>query len=342
MNNKQWSDLINVIEGKNLSEPITGFIIDSPWLPGWFGCSTLDYYTNDQIWLEANLKAIETFPDTLFLPGFWSEYGMCTEPSAFGAKCVWDIQSLPHANTIVDNIEDLSKVQKPDVRKDGLLPFVINRLRNHQAGINDRGHEIKFAVSRGPFNIATFLMGTTEFLLASQLNPEKTHKLLRIITDFTIDWIEYQIESFPSIDGILILDDIIGFVGDNDFKEFMLPYLKEIYGRFPVKVKFLHNDAEGLVSAPYLPEIGVNLYNYSFKHSISEIKHLTGNKVALLGNIPPRDTLSLGTPEEIRHWVKTQMEMDDISRIIWSCGGGMPQDTSTENINTFIDAVTGK
>jgi len=23
----------------------------------------------------------------MFLPGFWSEYGMCTEPSAFGARC---------------------------------------------------------------------------------------------------------------------------------------------------------------------------------------------------------------------------------------------------------------
>ena len=40
----------------------------------------MDYFTSDALWLEANLKAIREFPDVLFLPGFWSEYGMCTEP----------------------------------------------------------------------------------------------------------------------------------------------------------------------------------------------------------------------------------------------------------------------
>ena len=33
-------------------------------------------------------------------------------------------------------------------------------------------------------------------------------------THFVIDWIEYQMEQFPSIEGILLLDDIVGFVGD--------------------------------------------------------------------------------------------------------------------------------
>ncbi len=183
-----------------------------------------------------------------------------------------------------------------------MLPFVINRLRNHRQDIEKRGHEIKFAVSRGPFNIATFLMGTTEFLMATQLNPDRTQDFLKIITSFVVDWIAYQIEMFPTIDGILILDDIIGFVGENDFKEFMLPYLKDIFNSFDVKIKFLHNDAEGLVSAPYLPEIGINLFNYSFKHSFSEMKSLTKNKIVLLGNIPPRDTLAQGSVGEIEKW----------------------------------------
>ena len=32
----------------------------------------------------------------MFLPGFWAEYGMCTEPSAFGAKLVWTEDDFPH------------------------------------------------------------------------------------------------------------------------------------------------------------------------------------------------------------------------------------------------------
>ena len=83
MNNKQWQVLVDVISGKDVNFLPVGFIIDSPWLPGWRHISTLDYFTNDELWFETNKKAVQTFPEVLFLPGFWAEYGMCTEPSAF-------------------------------------------------------------------------------------------------------------------------------------------------------------------------------------------------------------------------------------------------------------------
>ena len=73
MTDSQWNDLIAVVEGKPLAYPPIGFIIDSPWLPNWFGIDILDYFTNEALWFEANRKAIETFPEVTFLPGFWSE-----------------------------------------------------------------------------------------------------------------------------------------------------------------------------------------------------------------------------------------------------------------------------
>jgi uroporphyrinogen-III decarboxylase len=337
---EQWSILLNVVEGKQQETLPSGFIIDSPWLPGWCGISTLDYYTSDQLWFEANKKAIETFPDVMFLPGFWSEYGMCTEPSAFGAKCRWKEASLPHAEVISDNIDVLCKLAKPDVRKDGLLPFMINRLKNMQPQINGMGHEIKFAVARGPLNIASFLMGTTELMMVMMEDEDKVHQFVGMISDFLVDWIGTQMEQFPSIEGILLLDDIIGFVGDDQCREFVVPYFKRIYGAFDAKVNFLHNDAAGLVSAPYLPEMGVNLFNYSFEHSIAEMKDLTKNQVTLMGNIPPRDVLAAGGPEDVREAVRQSVQgVEDRSRIIMSCGGGMPQGVSTENLNAFSDEV---
>ncbi len=337
MNALQWQLLRDVIEGKTTETVPTGFIIDSPWLPGWNGISTLDYYSSDQLWFEANKKAIETFGDTMFLPGFWAEYGMCTEPSAFGAKCQWEEANLPHAEVISSDINVLCGMDKPHVRKDGLLPFIINRLRQTQPQIEGMGHEIKFAVARGPLNIASFLLGTTELMMAMMTEQEKCHKLVSLITDFLIDWIGYQMEQFESIEGILLLDDIIGFVGDDQCREYVVPYFKKIYGAFDAKVNFLHNDAAGLVSSPYLSEMGVNLFNYSFEHSIAQMKALTQNKVALLGNIPPRDVLKEGTAEDVRAAVRQSVEgLSDTSRIVLSCGGGMPQAVTTENIEAFI------
>jgi uroporphyrinogen-III decarboxylase len=340
MDNHQWDVLTKTIKKEKTEKPPIGFIIDSPWIPGWLGISTLDYFTNDNIWFEANKKAIETFPEAMFLPGFWSEYGMCTEPSAFGSKLVWETDRPPHADKVFKSIEETRSINQPNVTKDGLLPFTINRLKINQNRIEDLGHSIKFAVARGPLNIASFLLGTTEFMMACKTHPEDTHHFIKTITSFVKDWLAFQIESFPSIDGILLLDDIIGFLGDKDFQEFVVPYLSELYQPFDVAIKFLHNDAHGLVTAPYLKQIGVNLFNFSFNHDMSAIKKLSGDSVALLGNIPPRDILALGTKEDVKNSVTSTLNaLGDHSGIIMSCGGGMPMDVSSENINTFIEAV---
>lgn len=337
---EQWENLLRIMEGELLIDKPIGFIIDSPWIPGWYKVSILDYYANPEIWFEANRKAVEEFPEVIFLPGFWSEFGMCTEPSAFGSKMIWPENDFPFPGRIPNIESNLGQLTRPDVRTDGMLPFVIKRLIHNYDRIRAAGHVIKFAISRGPLNIASFLAGTTEFLMALAMNPEETRKGLEIITDFIVDWISLQMETFREIDGILILDDIVGFLDEINFKEFAFPYLKRIYDSFSVKVKFFHNDAYGLVCAPYLNEMGINIYNFSHEHSLKEMREFTQGKITLLGNIPGRDLLAHGTIDDITKHVQEMLSSTpDQSRIIWSCGGGMPPDVSTENLRGFISAI---
>ena len=340
MTNNQWEALLAVVEGRSRDTKSIGFIIDSPWLPGWAGISTLDYYSSDDIWLKTNLKAIETFPEIIFLPGFWSEYGMCTEPSAFGARSVWYEANLPHAEKVIHSDEDIARLPQPNVSCDGLLPFMINRLKLMEPKMREQGHTIKFAVTRGPLNIATFLMGTTEFLLLLAMDPDKAHQLLEKMTRYIEDWVRYQKTCFPTIEGILLLDDIVGFVGEEDIREFVVPSLKRCFSVFDSKIGFFHNDAFGLTCAPFLKEMGVDLFNFAFDHPISQIRELAGPDVALIGNLPPRDVLAAGTPGQVFSATQTMMrEAPDHSRIIWSCGGGIPQNVPTENLKAFIAAV---
>ncbi|MGD0650907.1 MAG: uroporphyrinogen decarboxylase family protein [Verrucomicrobiia bacterium] len=339
MTEQQWQTLLAVIHGEPLRPLPTGFIIDSPWLPNWAGHTILDYFTSEQIWMDAHWKAIRTFPQTIFLPGFWSEYGMCTEPSAFGAVSMFAENEFPFARKLLRSADDVDFIEKPNPQTDGLLPFVIKRLKHLQPEIEKTGRKIRFAVARGPLNIASFLMGTTEFLMALKTDSERMHRLLTIITDYLVEWIAYQRECFPSIDGILLLDDIVGFIGKNDFETFGLPYLKKAYDT-SVAVKFFHNDAPCKVCAPYLPEVGINLLNFGVQHTINEMKAWTGNKITLLGNIPPRDVLAQGTPDDVKRAVTDLVHgLQDRSRLILSCGGGMPPGAPTENIQTFITTV---
>jgi uroporphyrinogen decarboxylase len=340
MTDPQWNALLRVIRGERLETLPAGLIIDCPWLPGWTGMSILDYLASDTRWLEANLRAVRRFPDFWLLPGFWSEFGMCTEPSAFGARCRFFENAFPSVDKCLYDYSEVGRVKKPDPRTDGLLPLVLKRLVHTRREIEQAGHRIRFAVARGPLNIASYLLGHTEFLLGVKISPEETHQLLRVVTDFLIDWLRLQAETFDSIEGVLLLDDLLGFVGDADFRQFALPYLRELYGALDVPVKALHNDARGMVTAKYLAEIGVNLFNFAFEHSLGQMREWTGPGVTLLGNIPPRDVLGGGTPDDVRRSAAESLAtLADHRWLILSAGGGTPPGTPTENIEALAAAA---
>lgn len=340
MTDPQWQSLLRVIRGETLTPTPVGLIIDSPWLPAWAGVSMLDYFGDEQTWLDANLRAVRRFPQIMMLPGFWAEYGMCTEPSAFGAKCVWPDESFPSPVKVLNDYDEIERLSKPNCRTDGLLPFLIRRLERCRPKIEAAGHRIRFATARGPLNIASYLLGHTEFLIGLKTNPDEIHRLLTTITDFLVDWIDLQASTFDSIDGIFLLDDLIGFLREDDFQQFAEPYLKRVFQSRPVSVRFLHNDAPGLITARHLATIGVNLFNYSFQHGVEQIQSLAGPSVALLGNIPPRDVLAKGTAYEVSGAVTAMLDsVKDRRGVIVSCGGGAPPGAPTENLDAMCAAA---
>jgi len=339
MDARQWELLVAVVRGETVRPVPTGFIVDSPWLPNWAGHTILDYFTRDEAFFEDNLRAIRTFPRAMLLPGFWAEYGMCTEPSAFGAVMLWGQNEFPFPKKVLRTPADIDLVERPDPRTHGLLPFVVNRLRTLQPRIEAAGHQIRFAVTRGPFNIAAFLMGTAEFMLGLRTEPARVQHLLATITDFLVDWIAWQRECFPTIDGLLVLDDIVGFVGPADFETFALPSLKRVFDT-DVTVKAFHNDAPCKACAPYLAGIGVNLLNFGIQHTVEEMRPWTGGLVTLAGNVPPRDVLAAGTPADVARATAALLDSTaDWTRLIVSCGGGMPPAAPTANIQALIDTV---
>jgi uroporphyrinogen-III decarboxylase len=340
MKDDQWRDLLAVLKGEELESVPCGFIIDSPWLPNWAGMSRLDYMASEELWFRANLKANREFPECWFFPGFWSEFGMCSEPSAFGAKLRLGENEFPFPEKILPSLEAVSCLPAPDPRTDGLLPLILKRLVLNRERLEEEGHPVRFAISRGPLNIASFVAGTTEFLTAVKAEPERARLLLEKVTAFICDWLEVQRESLPTIDGLLILDDIVGFLGEEDFKEFALPYLKRLFQSSGVAVRFFHNDSHCLVSAPYLEECGINLFNLGMQNTLQEIRELVGPRVTLMGNVPSVEVMAEGTPEEVKGSVRDILSsLKSTRRVILSCAGGMPPGVPTENILAFLEAA---
>lgn len=343
MTDEQWNRLLGILDGDVVDPVPVGFLVDGPWFAGLRNVRLIDYLTDGRLWLEANLLAQEEFPEIWWLPGFWAEFGMISNPPSFGAKCVWPEDGFPTCEPVLRDYDDIANLQPPNVHTDGLLPLIIARVQQNLPAIEAAGHRIRFAAAHGPLTIGSYLLGHTPFFLGMRTEADAIRQLLRIATRFVIDWLRLQKKRFPSIDGILILEDMMGFVGPQDFRRFALPYVAEIFASLDVHVRFLHNDAAGLVTAQHLTEMGVNLFNFSFEHPIAEIRRLAGDRVTLLGNVPPRDVLGLGSCDEIRrHVAQILQSVPDRRRLIVSGGGFTPAQFDEQKILAFADAVTDR
>lgn len=340
MTDHQWDQLLRTVRGERLDPLPVGFLVDGPWMAASLGETLMSYFTDNGVWLEANRRAHDRYPDVLWLPGYWAEFGMISNPPSFGARCVWPEGGFPSCEPVLHGCEDIARLKRPNVRTDGLLPLIIQRLQGCRPAIEEAGHRIRFATAHGPLTIGGYLLGHTEFFIAMREEPDAIQHLLGVIADFVIQWLAYQKECFPSIEGILVLEDLMGFVGEVDFQAFVLPHMARIFRAIDVPVRFLHNDAAGLITAKYLEEMGVNLFNFSFEHDFSEVRRLAGDKVTLLGNVPPRDVLALGTPEDVRRSVGDLLgRLPERRRVIVSAGGFAPGAFTDDKIAAFLEAA---
>ncbi|GFN24214.1 uroporphyrinogen decarboxylase family protein [Thermanaeromonas sp. C210] len=340
MNPSQWSIIKKCAAMEELPEVPIGLIVDSPWIPGYVGISTTDYFALPEKWLEANMKVIREFPEVIFLPGFWVEYGMATEPSGFGCKINFYPDRTPTINHIINSPEEAEDIPVPDPRSDGLMPFVLSVYKNIEPRVRDLGRCIKVVAARGPLTIASHLMGVTNFLMGLKLDPANTHKLLHKTTTLTKNWLEAQAEVLDEVEGIMVLDDIVGFLSHDDYLEFAHPYLKEIFAAFPHCIKMYHNDADNVVYFKYLEDLSVNIFNFTHLQDIGKVRELVGEKVCLLGNIPPLEVLTSGTPEDVEEAARNCLKKyGSKAGIILSAGGGTSPGTPGENIRALVKAA---
>ena len=336
MNSKNWDTIKKCCNMKNIEKAPVGLIVDSPWIPGYVGISTIDYFTIPEKWFEANLKVINDFPDIIFFPGFWAEFGMATEPSGFGCKISFYEDTTPQVHNILTSLDEFNKLSLPNPKTDGLMPFVLSIYKNMKSRIESVGHMLKIAVSRGPFTIASYVMGLSNFLTELKLNPQSTHKMLKLINDFIKIWLEAQLDVMKDAEGIMLLDDVIGFLSREDYLQFAHPYLKEIFKSYPRYIKIYHNDTDNPVPYEFLEELGVNIFNFTHMRSIAEVRSIIGNSVCLMGNVPPLQVLAQGSVDMVKeHALKCVKDNNGKGGLILSVGGGVSPGTPKENLQAL-------
>lgn len=316
-------------------------IIDSPWIPGYMGIKHLDFYLDPELWFQAHLKIHREFPDIIFFPSWWMEYGMAAEPSALGAKIKFWPENTPSECHALHTIEDLEKLPEYDVKTDAFMALTLHRIQSQRQRILDQGEILPVVTSRGPLCTAGFVRGTTDLMMDILEKPEWAHKLIDLSTRLIIDWLKAQAEAMgPTVEGIFILDDIVGFLSPSHYKEFAHPYLKRICDAFPTDwVKIYHNDANVNACLEHIPGCGFHVLNWGKQTDIADVKRRVGNRLCLMGNVNPLEIGVRGTPEQVHAATLAVLEKSAGENIILSLGGGVSPGMPRQNILAMQQAL---
>jgi uroporphyrinogen decarboxylase len=221
------------------------------------------------------------------------------------------------------------------------MAMTLHRIRMQRQRILDTGEILPFVTSRGPMCTAGFVRGTTDLMIDLVEKPEWAHKLLDLTTRLVIDWLKAQQKAIgDTVEGIFVLDDIVGFVNEDHYLEFCHPYLKRICDAFPKDwVKLYHNDAEVQACLDHLPDAGFNVLNWGKQTDYAEVKQRVGDRMCLMGNLNPLEIGVRGTPEEVREATLEILEKSGGEGIILSVGGGTSPGMPKQNIEAMLKAL---
>ncbi|GAI37041.1 unnamed protein product, partial [marine sediment metagenome] len=209
-----------------------------------YGVKVFKFFHDPRTMLHATLHTMKRFPDIVLFPGLWADYGLVVEPSAMGSRVYWPQNYAPYVKGVLfKNPEDIEELEPPDPKTDGLMPFVLESIQYIQKHA-PKSAKYLYAVARGPFQVASYTRGPTEFLIDLKLRPEIATKLIDICTQTAISWLRAQLAVMDDPVGIFVPDDNASFLSPELFRRFGVPVYKRIFSEFDGLLKVYHNDAD--------------------------------------------------------------------------------------------------
>jgi uroporphyrinogen decarboxylase len=172
-------------------------------------------------------------------------------------------------------------------------------------------------------------------------NPKHMHKLLDVLADTIIDYLNSQIEA--GADSLMIFDTWGGLLNKNSYENFSLRYMSKI-------VDGIHRTYEGKRipvtlftkgGAAWLEQIaatGCDGVGLDWTIEIGDAQRRIGSKVSLQGNLDP--SVLYASPEVIiseAHKVLDQFKGK--TGHVFNLGHGITPDVNPDSMKVLVDAV---
>lgn len=194
-----------------------------------------------------------------------------------------------------------------------------------------------------PFTLASYLIegGTTksfkktkEWMLS---DPQSFHRLLEVISDVVISYLQMQVES--GVHAVQIFDSWAGVLGYAQFQEFSLPYLAKIQKSLESsKIPTIMFCRGSSVFAPEIASLKPHAVSLDWNGDLAHLRRSLPAGIALQGNLDP-DVLYAPLPmlqTQVKRMLKS---MKGDPGYIFNLGHGIAPDVSPDAVKTLVDTI---
>ena len=264
-----------------------------------------------------------------------------TQAEAMGAKVFYPLDETAYLETpAIKDISQINDLDPADPYKDGNLP---DHLEAMKIALDTIGKEVPITGALTcPFTNASFLIGTEKLIRLTLTDPESVHKLCKVSLEANLAYAKAMIDigCTPSLTDAMSSATVIG---PRQFKEFAYPYLKTLieYIHSREKSVTLHICGKTNKIWDLMCDAGADCISIDNAADLLEAKLKIGQKVRLMGNIRPSETMLQGTPEDVKKAVIECIEKahDSPKGYIVASGCSLPTETPFANIKAMMDTV---
>ena len=258
-------------------------------------------------------------------------------PQAMGMEVQMVENKGPLLPDPIKNLSDLDKLRVPDVHQ--TLGYVFDALRLTKQRLAGRVPLIGFAGA--PWTLLCYMVqgkGSKTFDEAKAFcytQPETAHKLLQLITDTTIAYLQGQ--AAAGADVVQIFDSWGGLLGPEDFENLSMQYIRQIVAALKDKALTIIFAKGAWHSLDSMAATGAHGLGIDWCIRPQMARQLAGPRVALQGNFDPAKLLS--PIPVIRKEVKAMLDAFSGYPHIANLGHGILPNVPVDHAKAFVETV---
>ncbi|OGW45369.1 MAG: uroporphyrinogen decarboxylase [Nitrospirae bacterium RBG_13_41_22] len=258
---------------------------------------------------------------------------------AMGMRLEFSDKEGPILSEPIRNKSSVDRLIIPDTEED--MPFIIETIKILRKELENKVPLIGF--SGAPFTLATYMIegGTSKnFFHTKKMMFQHSgvfDYLMDKLTTTIISYLSDQIKA--GAQAVQIFDTWAGMLTPDDYKEFVLPYVKKVISELKkeeVPIIYFVNDCAGILKE--VKKSGADIIGIDWRIDIADAIKKLGKKVIIQGNLDPS---ALFLPKEkIEERVKDILWKGETAKgHIFNLGHGILPQTPVENVMAMVEAV---